>query len=151
MLLTHNCSHVSIYIVGTYIRAARTSWTLLPPCRHLIYRILFSAAHVPDAAFRPGPPLLPHIFRCYSRTTACMCPYTSLGRVYVQRAQAGRNYRHVGTSYTEFSEQKPPSSRPFLLACGATAAPHISLLLTHNCSHVSIYIVGTCLRAARAS
>ena len=32
-----------------------------------------------------------------------------LGRVHVQRAQAGRYYRHVGTSYTEILAQMPMS------------------------------------------
>jgi len=109
LFLTLNCSRVSIYIIGTCVRAARASWTLLWPCQHLRYRNLYSDAHVPDAAFWPEPPLLPHICGCFSHLTALVCPYTSLGRVYVSRAQVGRYHGHVGTSDTEICAQMPMS------------------------------------------
>ena len=109
LFLTHNCSRASIYIIGTCIRAVRAMWMLSRPCRHLRYQNPYSDAYVPDAAFWPGPPLVRLICGCFSHLTPRVCPYTSLGRVYVSRAQAGRYYGHVSTSDTEICTQMPMS------------------------------------------
>ena len=153
LFLTHNCSRASICIIGTCIRAARARWTLSRPCRHLRYQNPYSDAYVPDAAFWPGPPLLPHILGCYSCLTARVCPFCHPQPT----STCGLHELITTVDVTSATAKLPtPAESPrghicSILACAATAAPHIWLFLTLNCSRASIYIIGTCIRCARAS